>query len=186
MSFALILPFLKPIAHLIQDPDVSEIMVNGSGHVFVEQQGIVRAVDGVSVADKSLQIAVRNIARLLGDDVSEERPILDARLPDGSRVAAVLPPCSVGGTTLTIRRFQSQFFTVRNSHASARSTPMVEAVRPHRPTGEHLISGGEHRKTTLLNALASFLPEADHCLIEDTAELQLDKPNLIGSNPSRT
>lgn len=91
MSFALILPFLKPIAHLIQDPEISEVMVNGGGRVFVEQEGLVREVVGVSVADKSLQVAVRNIARLLGDDVSEEKPILDARLPDGSRVAAVLP-----------------------------------------------------------------------------------------------
>lgn len=183
MSFALILPFLRPIAHLIQDPEVSEIMVNGSGHVFVEQQGIVRAVDGVSVADKSLQIAVRNIARLLGDDVSEERPILDARLPDGSRVAAVLPPCSVGGTTLTIRRFQSQFFTIEElTRIGTLTAPMLEAVRAAIERRENiLISGGTSTgKTTLLNALASFLPEADRVvLIEDTAELQLDKPNLV-------
>jgi pilus assembly protein CpaF len=183
MSFALILPFLKPIAHLIQDPDVSEIMVNGSGHVFVEQQGMVRAVDGVSVADKSLQIAVRNIARLLGDDVSEERPILDARLPDGSRVAAVLPPCSVGGTTLTIRKFQTRFFTAEELVRIGTMTPEVMAcVRAAIENNENvLISGGTSTgKTTLLNALAAFLPPKDRVvLIEDTAELQIDRPNLV-------
>ena len=63
------------------------------------------------MAEKNLQVAVRNIARTLGDECREEQPILDARLPDGSRVAAVIPPCTVGGTTLTIRKFQSRFFT---------------------------------------------------------------------------
>src|SRR5437762_13318720 len=111
MSFELILPFLRPIAHLIQDPDVSEIMVNGGGRVFLERQGHLEEAEGVQLAEKNLQVAVRNIARTLGDDVSEEQPILDARLPDGSRVAAVMPRCSLGGTTLTIRKFQHRFFT---------------------------------------------------------------------------
>src|SRR6478735_7229417 len=111
MSFDIILPFLRPIAHLIQDPDVSEIMVNGGRRVFVERQGQLQEVEGVRVDERNLKVAVKNIARALGDDVSEEQSILDARLPDGSRVAAVLPPCSLGGTTLTIRKFHSQFFT---------------------------------------------------------------------------
>src|SRR5688572_6363610 len=111
MSFDLILPFLRPIADLIQDPTVSEIMVNGSQRVFVERDGVVHPVDGVVIEERSLRVAVKNIARILGDDVSEGTPILDARLPDGSRVAAVFPPCSLGGTTLTIRKFHSQFLT---------------------------------------------------------------------------
>src|SRR6478752_5753632 len=112
MSFEIILPFLRPIARFIEDPDVSEIMVNPGGRVFVERQGIVAEASQVTITEKNLQVAIRNIARLLGDDVSEEQPILDARLPDGSRVAAVTPPCSLGGATLTIRKFQSRFFTV--------------------------------------------------------------------------
>jgi pilus assembly protein CpaF len=110
-GFEIILPFLRPIAPFLQDPDVSEIMVNAGGRVFIEHHGLVQEAAGVQLAEKSLQVAVRNIARTLGDDVSEEQPILDARLPDGSRVAAVIPPCSLGGTTLTIRKFQSRFFT---------------------------------------------------------------------------
>ena len=111
MSFDLILPFLRPIAHLILDPDVTEIMVNGSRRVFVERAGQLQEVTGVELEPRHLKVAVKNIARVLGDDVSEAQPILDARLPDGSRVAAVVPPCSLGGTTLTIRKFQTRFFS---------------------------------------------------------------------------
>ena len=86
-------------------------MVNGSQRVFVERDGVVQPVEGVRLEERTFRVAVKNIARILGDDVSEEMPILDARLPDGSRVAAVFPPCSLGGTTLTIRKFQSRFWT---------------------------------------------------------------------------
>src|ERR1700731_663980 len=111
MSFDVILPFLRPIADLILDPAISEVMVNGSGRVFVEREGRLEAVAGVTVREQHLRVAVRNLARALGDDISEEQPLLDSRLPDGSRVAAALPPVSLGGTTLTIRKFQSRLFT---------------------------------------------------------------------------
>ena len=111
MAFELVLPFLRPIAHLITDPDVSEVMVNGSSGVFVERAGVVTAVEGVELCERNLRVAVKNIARAVGDDISDEQPILDARLPDGSRVAAIFPPCSLGGTTLSIRKFQTRFFT---------------------------------------------------------------------------
>src|SRR6202521_4756740 len=84
MSFEIILPFLRPIAHLIQDPDVTEIMVNGSRHVFIERHGLLEEVADVHVDERNLKVAVKNIARALGDDVSDEQPILDSRLPDGS------------------------------------------------------------------------------------------------------
>jgi pilus assembly protein CpaF len=183
MSFDLILPFLRPIAHLIQDPEVSEIMVNAGGRVFLERDGVLSEADGVQLVEKNLQVAVRNIARTLGDDVSEEQPILDARLPDGSRVAAVIPPCSLGGTTLTIRKFQSRFFT---ADELVRSGTMTEAVLDHIRVAidsrqNILISGGTSTgKTTLLNALSAFLPDTDRVvIIEDTAELQVDKPNVV-------
>jgi len=183
MSFELILPFLRPIAHLIQDPDVSEIMVNAGGRVFLERQGVLNEADGVQLAEKNLQVAVRNIARALGDDVSEEQPILDARLPDGSRVAAVIPPCSLGGTTLTIRKFQSRFFTADELVRSGTLTePVLDQIRTAIDARQNvLISGGTSTgKTTLLNALAAFLPVTDRIVIvEDTAELQIDKPNVV-------
>jgi pilus assembly protein CpaF len=183
MSFDVILPFLKPIAHLIQDREVSEIMVNGSRRIFVERLGIVEAVDGIDIDERNLRVAVKNIARSLGDDVSEEQPILDARLPDGSRVAAVFPPCSVGGTTLTIRKFQTRFFTADELVRIGTMSPKVfSELRAAVEKNENvLISGGTSTgKTTLLNALTAFLPVGDRIvLIEDTAELQVDRPNLV-------
>ena len=77
MSFELILPFLRPIAHLIQDPDVSEIMVNAGGKIFLERAGVLNEAMGLHLEERNLQVAVRNIARTLGGDVSEEQPILD-------------------------------------------------------------------------------------------------------------
>jgi pilus assembly protein CpaF len=183
MSFDVILPFLRPIAHLIQDPDVTEIMVNGSRRIFVERQGLIEAVDGIEIDERNLKVAVKNIARALGDDVSEEKPILDSRLPDGSRVAAVFPPCSVGGTTLTIRKFQTRFFTAEELVRSGTMTPDVLAHIRHaiHKNENILISGGTSTgKTTLLNALSAFLPATDRIvLIEDTAELQIERPNLV-------
>ncbi len=88
-GFELILPFLRPIQDLILDPDISEIMVNGPERVFIEKAGYLQAVRGVKLTPESLIVAVKNIARRLGDDISEAKPILNSRLPDGSRVAAV-------------------------------------------------------------------------------------------------
>ncbi len=183
MSFDIILPFLRPIAHLIEDPSVSEIMVNGSRRVFIERDGIVGEATDVRIDERNLRVAVKNIARALGDDVSEEKPILDSRLPDGSRVAAILPPCSLGGTTFTIRKFQTRFFTADELVRIGTMTPEVLATVEAAIARDQniLISGGTSTgKTTLLNALAAFLPVNDRVvLIEDTAELQIDRPNLV-------
>ena len=168
MSFDVILPFLRPIAHLIQDPDVSEIMVNGSRRVFVERDGLLGEVADVRLDERNLRVAVRNIARALGDDVSEDQPILDARLPDGSRVAAVCPPCSVGGTTLTIRKFQTRFFTAEELVRIGTITPAVlTTLRDAIAAGANvLISGGTSTgKTTILNALAAFLPADERIIV---------------------
>lgn len=183
MSFEVILPFLRPIAHLILDPDVTEIMVNGSGRIFVERDGRLEPVVGVTVREHNLRVAVRNLARALGDEISEEQPLLDSRLPDGSRVAAALPPVSLGGTTLTIRKFQSRHFTADELVRIDTLTcdELVTLQRAIEARDNILISGGTGTgKTTLLNALTAFLPADDRLvLIEDTAELQLDAPNLV-------
>jgi pilus assembly protein CpaF len=183
VSFDLILPFLRPIAHLIRDPDIAEVMVNASRRVFIERDGVIEEVAGIRLDERNLNVAVKNIARALGDDVSEERPILDARLPDGSRVAAVFPPCSVGGTTLTIRKFQARFFTADELVRSGMMPADVLAALQQAIAGRQniLISGGTGTgKTTVLNALAAFIPNDERIvLIEDTAELQIGAPNLV-------
>lgn len=183
MSFDVILPFLRPIEHLIRDPGVSEIMVNGPTSVFVERQGRVELVEGVTITERSLEVAVRNIARALGDEINEEKPILDSRLPDGSRVAAVFPPCSVRGTTLTIRKFQSKFFTCEelvriDSLTEELRAMLADAIASHKNI---LISGGTGTgKTTLLNALSAYIDPGERIvLIEDTAEIQIDIANLV-------
>jgi pilus assembly protein CpaF len=184
MSFDLILPFLRPIEHLIMDPSVSEIMVNGADRVFVERGGFVAPVQiEAPLTERSLQVAIRNIARILGDEINQEKPLLDARLPDGSRVAAVFPPCAVQGTTLTIRKFHSKHFTAEELvRIGALPPEVLDHVRDS--IGRRLnilISGGTGTgKTTMLNALARFIePEDRIVLIEDTAEIQIEQENLV-------
>jgi pilus assembly protein CpaF len=183
MSWDVIIPFLRPIEDLIRDPEVSDILVNGSSRVFVEKHGELRPVPDAVISEKSLQVAVRNMARILGDEISEEKPLLDARLPDGSRVAAVFPPCSVTGTILAIRKFHSRRYTA-DELVRIGTLPMGlfkdlrDAIENRKNI---LISGGTGSgKTTLLNALASLIPETDRIVvIEDTSELQLQSPNLV-------
>jgi pilus assembly protein CpaF len=183
MAFELVIPFLRPIAHLIMDPEISEIMVNGPRSVFVERAGRLTSVPGIQLDERNLRVAVRNIARALGDDISEEQPILDARLEDGSRVAAVFPPCSLGGTILTIRKFQQRFFTAEELvRAGMISASILEQIR-NAVERNHtiLISGGTSTgKTTLLNAISAFLPADDRLVvIEDTAELHVTQRNVV-------
>ena len=183
MSWEVIIPFLKPIEGLIRDPDISDILVNGTHHVFIEKFGEMQEVPGVTVTEKSLQIAIRNIARHFGDDISEEKPILDARLPDGSRVTAVMAPCSVAGTTLAIRKFQSKLYGPQDLVRIGTLTPellvqLQAAVELHQNI---LIAGGTGTgKTTLLNALSNFIGSEERVIvIEDTSEVQIEKINLV-------
>ena len=182
-GFETILPFLKPIEHLILDDSISEVMVNGPDAVFVEKNGVLEHATGVSLSDKALMVAVKNIARRLGDDISEAKPILDSRLPDGSRVAAVIPPCSLRGVTLTIRRFSRRYFGIEDLIAAGTLDRSL-AARLGRYVLERknvLLSGGTGSgKTTALNALGRFIPADERVLlIEDTAEIQLPHLNLV-------
>jgi pilus assembly protein CpaF len=182
-GFELILPFLRPIEPLILDPEISEIMVNGPDGVFVEQEGFIKAVPDARLTEKFLLIAIKNIARRLGDDISESKPILDSRLPDGSRVAAVIPPCSVNGITLTIRKFNARHFTVRDLVRIGTLTEELASLFEKFVLERKnlLIAGGTGTgKTTMLNILARFIPDEERVvLIEDTAETQIHKPNLV-------
>ena len=183
MGFETILPFLRPIAPLLMDPTISEIMINPGSGVFIERGGRCEPVGGIELTENQIRTAVVMIARYLGDDVSEERPVLDARLPDGSRVAAMFPPSSIGGTALTIRKFQRHLFTLAELVRVGTMPERVAALLKDAVKGRAniLISGGTGSgKTTLLNALAEVIPPEDRIVaIEDTAELQIRQPNYL-------
>jgi pilus assembly protein CpaF len=183
MQFETILPFLRPIEHLILDPDISEIMVNADSRIFIERNGELEAVNGIVLSEQALYAAVKNIALRLGDDISETKPILDSRLPDGSRVAAIIPPCSIDGITLTIRKFNTRNFRIADLIANGTLTKdLADSLRNAVIQRKNiLVSGGTGAgKTTLLSILADFIPDSDRVvLIEDTAELNVRKDNLV-------
>jgi pilus assembly protein CpaF len=182
-GFETILPFLKPIEHLILDDSISEVMVNGPGRIFIEKAGFVEPIQGVNLGEKSLMVAVKNIARRLGDDISESKPILDSRLPDGSRVAAVIPPCSVNGVTLTIRKFNARHFGVEELvQAGTLKRWLANQLENYILSRKNiLIAGGTGSgKTTMLNVLGKFIPSDERVLlIEDTSEIHMDQDNLV-------
>ena len=182
-GFETILPFLKPIEHLILDDSISEVMVNGPDRIFIEKAGFVEPIQGVNLGEKSLMVAVKNIARRLGDDISESKPILDSRLPDGSRVAAVLPPCSVNGVTLTIRKFNARHFGVEDLvQAGTLERWLANQLEDYILARKNiLIAGGTGSgKTTMLNVLGKFIPSDERILlIEDTSEIHMDQEHLV-------
>jgi pilus assembly protein CpaF len=178
-----ILPFLRPIEDLLRDPAITELMVNDGGRrVFVERNGGLELLADRSLEPRNLTVAIKNIARACGDEISEAQPILDARLEDGSRVAAMFPPCAVAGPALTIRKFGRRYTLddlIQNGTLSAGlAHRLVDAVKAERNI---LISGGTGTgKTTLLNALAARIPDDNRIvIIEETAEIHLEKPNLV-------
>src|SRR6201998_3769301 len=170
-GFETILPFLKPIEHLLLDDTISEVMVNGADCVFIERRGVLEPVNGVSLGERALLVAVKNIARRLGDDISEANPILDSRLPDGSRVAAVIPPCSLRGVTLTIRKFNVRHFEISDLIESGTITRALanrfeDYILQRRNL---LICGGRGPgKTKLRKTLGKFIPPEETILFIET------------------
>jgi pilus assembly protein CpaF len=182
MSLETILPFLQPIAHLILDPGISEVMVNGDGAIFIQRNALLTAVDA-ALEPRYLMNAVKRIARSLGNDIGESKPLLDARLSDGSRVAVAFPPCSLNGVTLTIRKFRPHWFTMQQlveagALPATLAADLADAVRNRKTI---LIAGGtDSGKTTFAKALIDFIPREERLgVIEDTAELKMDHPNVF-------
>jgi len=182
-AFRRILPFLRELEPYILDPDISEIMVNSPTEVFIEKKGLITQLADIRLQPERLLVAVQNIARSLGDDISEEKPILDARLPDGSRIAAILPPCSIKGITLTIRKFNSHQFTIDDLLRLGTITQDVCNILQGAVAKRQnvLLSGGTGTgKTTILNILTDSIPDERRILvIEDTAEIHIRKPDVV-------
>ena len=174
-------PFLPGLESVLDDDEVSELMVNGPGTVFVERAGRMSAMTVPELDEAAVLRAAVQIARPLGRDPHTE-PMIDARLGDGSRVAICSPPAAPCAA-ITIRRFGGRSFTVAELVASGSVSPVVieEARRVLQSDGNVLIAGGTGSgKTTLLNALTALLPAAGRVVsIEDTLELRLGRANCV-------
>lgn len=172
-----------PLEPYLRDPEVTEIMVNGPEDIYVEREGRIHPVPAYFVDDAHLRRTIDKIVSRVGRRVDESSPMVDARLPDGSRVNAVLPPVAIDGSMLTIRKFATDPFSDEDLIAMGTMSPMVRdflaaCVRGRRNI---IISGGTGSgKTTTLNVVSAFLPEDERIVtIEDAAELQLHQRHVL-------
>ena len=183
MSFDLILPFLRPIEPLLLDDGISEIMGNPDASWWYERDGIVRREASISFDADRLRTGLEVIANQLGKKLDEDNPVLHAQIPDGSRLAAVIPPVVRPAPALTIRKFPNRHFTVDDLIARGTLTlPLAEFLAEQIAAGKTLlISGGTSTgKTTVLRVLANAIPEDQRIVvIEDTSELHIQKPNML-------
>ncbi len=172
-----------PLQRLLDDPSVTEIMVNGPDMVYVEQSGKLGRADVRFDSEEHLRRIIERIVSRVGRRIDEASPLVDARLADGSRVNAVIPPLAFSGSTLTIRKFAKDPFKVDDLIAFGTISPeMAELLRACVQARLNIIvSGGTGSgKTTLLNVLSSFIPEGERIItIEDAVELQLQQDHVV-------
>lgn len=178
-----LLSFLAPVRPYLDDPKVSEIMINGPHQVFIEKGGKLILTDARFSSTEALNAALRNIAQYVGKMVDEEHPILEARLPDGSRIEAIVPPASPDGPSVAIRRFFKETLTVQRLVDFGSITPdcaqVLEALVIMKQNV--VVAGGTGSgKTSLLNALSSFIPDGERIvIIEDSREVQLQRQHVV-------
>jgi len=184
VSFELILPFFpEELRALLLDPSISDLMINGTTGVYADRGGVVEHIAlSTPYTNDRLQAAIERVARLLGQDLTSQNPILNTRLPDGSRVAVVGSPSSINGPTFTVRKF-NRWFTSEELIASG---SLPEEIRDavigfigERKNG--IISGGTGSgKTTLMKALLDHMPLQERLIvIEQPAELKITHPNAV-------
>jgi pilus assembly protein CpaF len=174
---------LGPLESLLHEDDVTEIMVNGHGNVFIERRGTIYRTAKKFVDDMQVRLVIQRIIEPLGRRLDEASPMVDARLADGSRVNAIIEPLAIDGPTLTIRRFGKTRLGIEDLISlGALTAPIADFLRACVEARLNiLVSGGTGSgKTTLLNALSSFIPRAQRILtIEDAAEIKLDQPHVV-------
>jgi pilus assembly protein CpaF len=176
---------LGPIESLLKDPDVSEVMVNGADDVYVERRGRIERVDGgLFEGEEAVFHLIERIVAPLGLRVDEASPYVDARLPDGSRVHAIVPPLSLRGPVVTIRKFRLTPFRPADLLAVGTLGPRMLRFLEASVRGKANIvicGGASSGKTTLLNVLSGFIPDHERVItIEDAAELRLSNSHVIG------
>jgi pilus assembly protein CpaF len=184
VSYDLILPFFpEEIRGLLLDPTISDLMINGTTGVYADKEGVLEKVTlSRPYTNERLTAAIERVARILGQDLTLQNPILNTRLPDGSRVAVVGPPSSINGPTLTIRKFNKWFTSdelIASGSMPAAVRDLVVSLIMQRKNG--IIAGGTGSgKTTLMKALLDHIPSSERlCIIEQPAELKVLQPNAI-------
>ena len=174
---------LGPIEELMRDPEVTDILVNGPGQVYVERGGRLVAVPAVFRDDRHLVSVIQRIAAGVGRRIDESSPMLDARLPDGSRVNAIIPPLALQGPAMSVRRFAGVRITAdRLVELGAWNREMCAFLEAAvRSRANVIVSGGTGTgKTTLLNVLSGWIPEGERVItIEDAAELRLHREHVV-------
>ncbi|MFM0061224.1 ATPase, T2SS/T4P/T4SS family [Paraburkholderia phytofirmans] len=174
---------LGPLEELLADPTVSEIMVNCHNEIFVEQAGQLKRSPVIFTDDRAVIGAIERIVAPIGRRIDESSPMVDARLADGSRVNAVIPPLALKGPSITIRKFSKRKLVGDDLLKFGSMSPeMLEFLHTAVEQGANIIiSGGTGSgKTTLLNVLSSYIPDDERIVtVEDAAELQLSQPNLV-------
>jgi len=174
---------LGPLEDLLEDESITEIMVNGPSQIYIERNGVLILTDSTFINDASVNTIIERIVSPIGRRIDESQPYVDARLPDGSRVNAIIHPLSLVGPCLTIRKFSKDPFKVQDLIDFGTLTPAVAdfmriCVRLKKNI---IVSGGTGSgKTTLLNVLSNYLPDNERILtIEDAAELRLTQQHII-------
>ncbi len=174
---------LGPIDPLLADPDITEIMVNGPSHVYVEMRGQIHLTEVKFRDDAHVMNVINRIVSSVGRRIDESSPMVDARLADGSRVNAIIPPCSLTGPTITIRKFSKTPLTAADLMRFGSFSPQMVSFLEACVRGRLniIVSGGTGSgKTTLLSVLSDYIPENERIVtIEDAAELQLRQQHVI-------
>lgn len=173
---------LDIIEELLEDESVTEIMINGHQNIFVEQRGKIRRYEKAFSSEEKLNDIIQKMVSSANRVVNETTPVVDARLSDGSRINVVLPPISLIGPVVTIRKFPEQFTVERLIEKNSITEECALFLRRLVEAKYNIfISGGTGAgKTTFLNALSRYIPETERIItIEDSAELQLDIPNIV-------
>lgn len=184
MSFELIMPFFPAeLRALLLDPGISDLMINGTTGVYADRAGVIEPVTLCEpYTVERLTVTIQRIARLLGQDLTPQTPVLNTRLPDGSRVAVMGAPASLGGPTLTVRKFNRWYSSDELIEAGCLPRSVRDqVVRFISQKCNGILAGGTGSgKTTLLKALLDHIPEQERLItIEQPAELRLDHPNAV-------